>query len=536
MTDVFLISPPYGRSYGNSRRRQRHGLPPLGLASINAFLKSKGYSTRFIDLAFSDLSDADVVAQIVREQPRLVGITAVTTQIMGAVSLAQQVKRAAPQTMTVLGGPHPSALPELTAACPGVDAVVSGEGEYAMLDLLEGRAFEDCPGFAWVEDGAVRSTGTRPSIPDLDALPAPDYEGLEIHSYRHHMVATDTVLPVMSGRGCPYRCNFCASDVVMPSRKTRYLSTSSFVDHIEDLYRRFGIRSFAFTDETFVLKTARVLDICDEILRRDLKISWLCQTRVNGIDEELMVAMKRAGCALMSVGIESGDQHILDTIGKGIKKELVVESCHTISRVGMQLEGFFILGLPYETPETIRTTIDFAKSLPLDYAQFSMFIPLPGTPGFDLAVAGRDMRFFAKTWDDFSRYTYPLVESDAVSRQELKRLHGASLREFYFRPRMMYRRLRSVGSLGQLRNFAMNVSDFIQIMRAKKAPRSPTEMPLVTRERLSRLMGPLGPAPTAMADTSGARPIETPTVTPAACPQTAPHSGSTIQLTVLGNA
>lgn len=535
MTDVFLISPPYGRSYGTARRL-RHGLPPLGLASINAFIKSKGYRTRFIDLAFSDHSDEDVVAEIVRQRPRLVGITAVTTQIMAAVSLAQQIKHAAPETTTILGGPHPSALPEPTAACPGVDVVVNGEGEIAMIDLLEGGRFEDTPGLAWAEDGVVRSTGSRPTIPDLNALPAPDYDGLEIHRYRHEMVLSDSALPVMSGRGCPFRCNFCASDVVMPSRKTRFLDVSLFVDHIEDLQRRHGIRNFVFSDETFVMKSARVMEICDEILRRGLNITWVCQTRVNGIEEELVRTMKRAGCSLMAVGIESGDQRILDTVGKGIKKDRVVEACHTISRAGISLEGFFILGLPYETPGTIRRTIDFAKSLPLDFAQFSMFIPLPGTPAFDIALDGRAIRFYARTWDDCSRYTYPVVESDAVSRETLKRHHAAALREFYFRPRMMSRWLRKIHSWQGLRNFATNIVDFFQILTAKKAPHDPTGVPLVTRAELARLMGSLGDA--AAADRIAGRPVRIPAPAPATCDgggHTPAVPDSLIPLTVLGN-
>lgn len=491
MTDVFLVSPPYGSSYGKGSRRQKHGLPPLGLASINAYVKSKGYSTRFIDLAFCDLSDDDVAQIVKREQPRAVGITAVTTQIIPAVRLAQCIKRAAPRILTVLGGPHPAALPELSIQYPGVDLVVAGEGELAMVEILEGRDYQDILGLCWMEDGVIRRNPQREPLAPLDEAPAPDYEGLEIESYRHIFELTGPAMPVMSGRGCPFRCNFCASDVVTNERTSRYLSPARFVDHIEDLYHRYGVRDFVFTDETFVLKSSRIFEICDEILSRGLKFSWVCQTRVNGIDPQVVAAMKRAGCKVMAVGIESGDPHILETIGKGIKKDRVTKSCEIISRSGILLEGFFILGLPHDTPETVQRTIDFALELPLDYAQFSMFIPLPGTPGFKMAVEGAVLRFYANDWDDFSRYTYPLVESDALSRLQLKKLHSAALRSFYFRPRMVYRSIRGVTSIAKFRLLLTMARDFTQILLAKRTPKRKIPMERVVPTDLLRLNGSL---------------------------------------------
>lgn len=491
MTDVFLVSPPYGSSYGKGSRRQKHGLPPLGLASINSYVKSKGYSTRFIDLAFCDLSDEDVAQLVKREKPRAVGITAVTTQIIPAVRLAQCIKRTAPQVLIVLGGPHPAALPELTIQYPGVDLVVAGEGELAMCEILEGRSYGDIPGLCWIEEGTTRRNEQREPLAPLDDVPAPDYDGLEIESYRHIFELAGPAMPVMSGRGCPFRCNFCASDVVTNERTSRYLSPSRFVDHIEDLYNRYGVRDFVFTDETFVLKSSRVYEICDEILSRGLKITWVCQTRVNGIDPKIVAAMRRAGCKVMAVGIESGDPHILETIGKGIKKDRVIQACETIVRSGILLEGFFILGLPHETPETVRTTIDFALELPLDYAQFSMFIPLPGTPGYKMAVAGDVLRFYANDWDDFSRYTYPLVESDALSRPQLKKLHSAALRSFYFRPRMIYRTIRGVTSIAKFKLLLTMARDFTQILLAKRTPKANKAMKRVVPSDLLRLNGPL---------------------------------------------
>lgn len=516
MTDVFLVSPPYGSSYGKGSRRQKHGLPPLGLASINAYVKSRGYSTKFIDLAFCDLSDEDVAQLVKRERPRAVGITAVTTQIVPAVRLAQCIKRAAPSVLTVLGGPHPAALPELSIQYPGIDLVVAGEGELAMCEILEDRDYRDILGLCWIEDGAVRRNQQREPLAPLDDVPAPDYDGLDIDSYRHIFELSGPAMPVMSGRGCPFRCNFCASDVVTNERTSRYLSPKRFVDHIEDLYNRYGVRDFVFTDETFVLKSSRIFEICDEILSRGLKFSWVCQTRVNGIDPKVVAAMKRAGCKVMAVGIESGDPYILETIGKGIKKDRVIQACDVISRSGILLEGFFILGLPHETPETVRTTIDFALKLPLDYAQFSMFIPLPGTPGFKMAVAGEVLRFYANDWDDFSRYTYPLVESDALSRLQLKKLHSAALRSFYFRPRMIYRSIRGVTSFAKFKLLMTMARDFTQILLAKRTPKKSIPMNRVTPSDLLRLNGALNDTDLGRLDAIAPSRVNTDVPTPAA--------------------
>ncbi len=489
-TDLFLLAPD-ARAYGRGSHRITHAMPPLGLACINGLVKANGFETCFVDMAVQDATEAALVEQVARVHPRFVGITAVTTQIMAAVQLAQSIKRTAPDVVTVLGGPHPSALPELTASYPGVDVVVAGEGEMPMLELLAGHRWEEISGLAWTHNGVVRSTPRPPLIADLDALPLPDYEGLNIDRYRHIYLPKGIAMPVMSGRGCPYRCIFCASDAVS-QRKCRFLSPARFVDHIEELMRRYGVRNFDFADETFVLRPARVHDICEEILRRRLAINWVCQTRVNGIEDSTVAIMKRAGCRRMQLGIESGDQRILDLVGKGIEKESIRRSCATIQRAGVSVTGFFILGLPHDTPETIRRTIEFVTELPLDLAQFSMFVPLPGSEGWEVALDGRVLRMRAGNWDDFSRYTYPIVESDALSREQLKALHGAALRRFYFRPKMMATWLPRVVSGGTLRTLAGMATSFVQIALAKQSPQDPSQMPVLTRETVGRLIGSLG--------------------------------------------
>ncbi len=487
--DIFLVSPSYGRAYGGDRRRVKHGLPPLGLACINGMIKARGYRTRFVDLAFSDWTEADFVEHVKRDRPRFVGITSVTTQIMAAVRIAQAIKKAAGEVLTVLGGPHPSALPELTASYPGVDLVVSGEGEWPLLQLLQGERYERIPGLTWTDNTTPRSNPRGPLITNLDAMPLPDFAGLAIERYGH--ILNGAAMPVMAGRGCPYRCVFCSSEAVA-RRNARFLSPQRFVDHIEDLVHRYGVRDFDFSDETFVLKADRVEGICDEIMRRRLQINWVCQTRVNGIDSSIVRMMKRAGCSIMQLGIESGDQQILNMIGKKIEKAKVRQACRTIKQEGIRLNGFFILGLPHDTPETIRRTIDFANELPLDFAQFAMYVPLPGSAGWELALDGQVLKLYANDWDDFSRYTYPIVESEALSRERLKTLHAAALRAFYFRPRMLAKCLLEVNSRKRLKNLLDRVTAFAQITKAKRCPGEATPMSLVTRDQVGGLIGALG--------------------------------------------
>ena len=494
--DAYLVCPHYGQPYGQGGQRIKHGGAPLGMACINGMIKSKGYRTRFIDLDFSDLSEAELIEQVVTDRPRVVGLTAVTTQIMSAVRIAQAIKLAAPEVTTVLGGPHPSALPELTASYPGVDLVISGEGELPVLDLLEGRPYDEIPGLTWTDNGVVRSNPRGPLIADLDAMPLPDYAGLNVQLYGlilQHDTFNGPIMPVMGGRGCPYRCTFCASKVVA-RRNCRFLSPARFVDHIEDLVDRHGIRDFSFSDETFVLNKRRVREICDEIQRRQLDIRWACLTRVNTVDVQILQTMKQAGCRLIETGIESGDQDILDRIGKGIKKAQVREACEIITQTGIRVNGCFILGLPYETPETVRRTIDFAKELPLTYAQFAMLVPLPGSAVWETALDGEVVRMHASTWDDFSRYTYPMVESDALSREQLHTLHRKALREFYYRPKRVAKWLLTINSRKKLKSLRDMVVAFAQVTRAKRRPGNAQQVPRVTHANVERLIGSLGQA------------------------------------------
>ncbi len=490
--DIVLVTPRSDRAFGRGGRRIKHAMPMLGLACINGVLRSKGHRTRLIDLAVGVTDENDLLDCVLTEHPRFVGITAVTAQIRSAVKLAQAIKQVDPRVVTVLGGPHPSALPELAVSYPDVDLVISGEGELPLSELLDGRPYDRIPGLTWLDDGLVRSNPRPPALPDLDALPLPDFEGLPVEQYRHIYLPKGVTLPVLSGRGCPYQCVFCASSVVT-QRQCRFLSPSRFVDNIDNLANRYGIRNFDFVDETFVLKKSRVREICGEILGRGLRINWVCQTRVNGLDLDTVRLMKRAGCRIMQVGIESGDQGILDLIGKGIQKESVHESCRIIKRAGLRLTGFFVLGLPYDTPESIGRTIEFARGLPLDIAQFSMFAPLPGSAGWELGLDGEVLKMYADNWDDFSRYTYPIVESDALSREQLKILHGTALRRFYYRPRMVLKHLLSATSPQKLRSLIDKTFAYLQIVGAKRAPRSAPRMPQVRRDGLERLIGPLEP-------------------------------------------
>jgi len=491
--DIYLVCPPYGRPYGDGRRPIKHGGAPLGLACINGWLKSKGYATRIIDLAFSEWTEADLLEHIVAERPRFVGLAAVTTQIISAVRVAQAIKQAAPEVVTVLGGPHPSALPELTASYPGVDVVASGEGELPLLELLQGRPFHEVGGLTWTDNGVIRTNPRLPLLNDLDAMPLPDYTGLDVDRYGcilHRDACDAPSLPIIGARGCPYRCTFCASRVVAQGH-CRFVSPARLIEHIEDLVKRYGVRSFFFSDETFALRKSRVEEICDRMMTRGLKIKWACLTRVNTVDAQLLRTMKRAGCRLIETGIESGDQEILDRIGKGIDKAQVREACKVITQSGIRLNGCFILGLPYDTPETCRRTIDFAKELPLDYAQFAMFVPLPGSAAWDTAMEGKVLRMHANDWDDFSRYGYPLVESDALDREQLHKLHRAALREFYYHPRRVARWLLGINSSRKLRNLLDMMFAFIQVAKAKRRSGNLVPMPCVAGDELGRLLGPL---------------------------------------------
>ena len=427
--------------------------PPLGLAYLAAVSEAAGQEVLVYDGDVEDVSLESVTGEFA---PHVVGITANTTQITAAWRDAELVK-ALGNVFVVLGGPHPTTLPEESAAKPYVDAVVRGEGEAAWLDLLshletggghEAGIQDGIPGISHRGvDGEVVSGPDRIPIPvdDLNAMPLPAWHLFKLDRYTNLQPTVDQVagasLPILTSRGCPYRCSYCSQ---IGPRRWRARSVDSVVDEWRWLVREQGAAEIGVLDDSFNIDRQRVLDICQRLVDEGLnQVPWIMINgiRANLADEEVLGAMKRAGCIRAAFGVESGNQDILDTV---VDKHLTLEQVRSAFRaaraVGMETIGFFIVGLPGESEETMEDTIRFACELDPVVANFSIATPFPGTDMYE--TVKREGRILAETWDDFvffegkARFEMPGLPAELVERKWKE-----AYRRFYLRPKRIARTL-----------------------------------------------------------------------------------------------
>ncbi|MDI6814528.1 MAG: radical SAM protein [Dehalococcoidales bacterium] len=313
----------------------------------------------------------------------------------------------------------------------------------------------------------VKSTPMRPLIADLDSLPFPAYHLLPLHRYKPHPPHGRRLpfMAMLTSRGCPYNCTFCSKPIF--GRKFRSQSPQRIASEVEYLEGKFKIKEIAFYDDIFTLDKKRIAELAEEFNKRGLSIPWTCETRVDLVTEELLKEMKQAGCYMIAYGIESGNQTILNSLRKKITIEQVKETVKATRDVGIQSIGYFMLGSPGETPLTIRQTIDFANYLPLDFAQFSVTIPFPGTDLYNLYL---EQGSGNENWDNFiyanlSSVSAPVFETASLSKDDLQKRNIKAYKEFYLRFSYIWERLKKTRSLGNLKTNIRGLGMFLQMIR-----------------------------------------------------------------------
>lgn len=448
---VLLIDPPQSAKYPQ---------PPLGLAMIAAVLEEHGYKVKISDLHALGVSEEAVPRIISKETPDIVGITALTPTINASIEIAKKVKKSNENITVILGGPHGTILPEETLHnAPEIDIIVRGEGEQTMLELVKGleensqNSLKEVLGLSYRENQNIRSNPPRPLILNIDVLPFPAFHLLPIGKYRLHppFGRRTPVMPIITSRGCPYRCIFCSKSVF--GNKYRGNSPDYVIDEIRLLMEKFGVKEIKFYDDVFTLDRNRVFSICEQLKEEGLDIPWTCETRVNLVDSKLLKNMKDTGCYMIAYGIESGNQEILNNLNKDITLEQAIHAFKLTKEADIETVAYFMIGSLGETPDTVKDTIEFAKNLDPDFVQFSITTPYPGTELYDrLAKEG----CLSEEWDKYmyanlNSSDYPAFETKNLSREELKEWSGKAYASFYLRWNYLWKRLNKMTSLRELK-------------------------------------------------------------------------------------
>jgi radical SAM superfamily enzyme YgiQ (UPF0313 family) len=430
--NICLLSPPY-----NSAVESIFGVssPPLGLAYLASVLR-KDHKVKIIDSNILGYSMEDVRRELKSFHPDIVGITSATPSIPNAYTVAKIAKEIREDCTVAMGGPHVTFLPRQTLEeCKYIDIIVKGEGERTVEELTKaierGEIIRDAiKGITFRKGSQIVDNEPRPLIKNIDEIPFPSRDLLPTHLYQFNGFRYTTMI---TSRGCPFRCSFCSS-----SRQFggywRGRSPENVLEEMRIIRDDYNTRNIEFSDDTFTLDQKRAEKICDEIIKQGLDVSWGASSRVDTLSEKLVEKMKRAGCWIIFLGIESGSQRILNAMGKRITIEQVKKAVKIVKEAGIQVLGSFIIGFPEDTVETIKKTTIFVKSLNLDYAEFSILTPYPGTPIFDHAL--KNNLLLTKDWSKYTA-TEPIMKIKGATEKQLKALFQKAYISFYLRPRIL---------------------------------------------------------------------------------------------------
>lgn len=455
---ILLINPPANNMLTTNLpdfvEEQRGFYPQLGLLYLAAYLKK--HARHKIQIFDGEVEGgyAGLQKSLNHFQPDAVGLHTLTFNLLDVINCIKVIKRHHAEIRVILGGPHVNIYPKESAQLPGVDFVVLGEGEAPLLDLLDcienQHRLQDVKGLVFTQDGETMQTGIRPLIEDLDRLPFPAREMTDFNKYYSPVSRYNPITTMFTSRGCPYKCIFCDRPHLGKSFRCR--SAESVVDEMESI-SRLGIREVFVLDDTFTVNRQRVVDICTEIRKRNLEMVWDVRARVNTVDYDLLKLMKRSGCERIHLGVESGNDKVLENLRKGITKDQVRTAFRSCRKLGITSFAYFIIGCPGESDAEIRDTTTFMKEIRPDFIHLSVMTPFPGTElyriGLEKGIIPSD------TWKAFAQNPAPGftpgVWEENFSRAELIERLRKTYKHFYFRPRFIFKGLLRVKSLNDFR-------------------------------------------------------------------------------------
>jgi len=458
-TDVLFINPPWYKESGNIWKEVSACLPPFNLALLAAFVREKGFLVDFLDCNALQIGLDKAKERLPADPPKFIATTAATVLIDNALELVKLAKEKYPNSKIILGGVHATVYPKEVLSSPLVDYIVMGEGEYSLLELISDQNPETIKGAGFKKQGQPVVNQPREVIPDINVFPYLPYDLLPMDKYYPALGSyqREPSFGMITSRGCPGRCTYCKGNLL--GDRIRFRSAEKMVEEIEFLQKNYGIRDITFYDDTFTSSQKRVKEFCGLILKKKLDLTWCCFSRVDTVNAELLKDMKKAGCYQILYGVESAVPEILENIKKRITLQEVEETVKATKEAGIEIRLSFMIGNPGETEETIKRTIQYAIDLDPDLVSFNITTPFPGTEMF--AWAKKNNYLMHENWNDYN-FATPVMKLPTISPEKLLEYYKKSHRQFYFRPRYILKRLKSIKSVD---DFKRNFKPFLGLLK-----------------------------------------------------------------------
>ena len=439
---LLLINPPADNEIRTQVTRFVSGessmQPPLGLLYIAAYMKDRGYSDiQVLDCQGEGISYSALSHRIAGRQPDIVGMTAMTFTMVDVTKTANIVKEKWPSAQIVLGGPHVDIYSKETIKLDMVDYAIRGEGEIPFFQLVSAieqgmRNLYSIRNLIWIgNDKQVIINEPRSELNDYDILPFPARKMMNIEKYFSIMTANNPVTSLMTAKGCPYGCIFCYH----PDKRVRHRSPDSVADEMVHI-KKLGIKEVFFVDDTFYVNPRIAKSVCQKLIERNIGLPWGARARVNNISDEMLAVFKKAGCKRLHIGVESGNQKVLDRLDKKISIEQIEKAFELCHKHRMRTLAYCIVGCPGETRKEIEETIQLVKRIKPDYVQFSRMTPMPATKlyeeGLKNGILSHDYWLeFAK---DPRKTIHPQLWTEYFTEEELMGLADYATMSFYVRP------------------------------------------------------------------------------------------------------
>ena len=475
---ILLLNPPYLKKFSRPQRSPavtKSGTLyfPMWLAYATGVLEHSGFEVDFMDAPAEGDTFDKVLLRARGFDPKLIVVDTSTPSIFNDVEIAGRLKDNLPKAFVILVGTHVSALPEDTLKIDKrVDGVARQEYDYTLRELAfalkNGNDIKDIAGISYRQGDTIIDNPQRPFIEDLDEIPfvSTIYKRfLKIENY-FNPNALYPMVTITTSRGCPFRCTFCVYPQTLMGRRFRLRSIENVVDEMEYIVSNFPeAKAIFFEDDTFTVNKQRCVQLSEAIIKRGIKISWTANARA-GLDTETMKKMKAAGCRCLCVGFESGSQLILNNMKKNIRLEEMFQFMKDAKKAGLLIHGCFMAGLPGETKETLKETLELAKRLKPDTVQFYPVMVYPGTEAYDWYQT----RGLIST-QDFSKWLTPrglhntVIRTEELSSQEIVRFCDDARRAFYLRPTyLFYKAKQSVENPEEMKRNLKSARTFVQYL------------------------------------------------------------------------
>lgn len=433
---VLLIHPP-------KIGQNNHKYPPMGITMLASTLRNKGMECFLYDANVEKGDHYKNISELItHENIDTVGLSFTSNLAKSAYNFADWLKQRFPMIPIVAGGYHPTVMSNECAGYPSIDYVVVGEGETTFPLLLErtheNGVPEDIEGLCFEHNGEIKNTGCRPLISNVDDVPFPAYDLLEINKYSSPSSTRKPFVTFIRSRGCPFKCTFCGVDAIF-THKFRCQSPERTLEEILFLIKQFKVREILFKDSDFLIRRKNVVGLCELLINKQLDLIWSCNARVDKVDKDILKLMKRAGCNQITFGIESGSQRMLDALKKDFTVEHAIKGVRAAKEQGIDCVGNFIIGTPGEDYESINETIQLVKKLDLDYASFHFLTAFPGSPLYEQAVKQGWLLDGRQT-----DYESCNMNASKLSEAELKKAMRTMIRSFYLQPSYILNRLKRI--------------------------------------------------------------------------------------------